>query len=221
MTALPWRAVLFDFDFTLADSSVAIVACIRYAFERLGLPPPSVERILPTVGLSLRDTLRALAGPAYDTRFDEFHRAFVERADQVMTASTRLYPAVPELVRALRARGLDLAICTSKFRYRIVETLTRDGLLDAFALIIGSEDVQQHKPHPEALLLALQHLGCPASQALYIGDSAPDAEAAARAGIAFIGVRTGHTLHEGVARFGALAVLPEIGDLLPWLDEHP
>ncbi len=59
------RAVLFDFDFTLADSSEGIVVCMNHALARLGLPPASADAIRRTIGLDLHTALGILAGEGW------------------------------------------------------------------------------------------------------------------------------------------------------------
>lgn len=212
------RAVLFDFDFTLADASTGIVECINHALEAMGLESAPPESILKTVGLSLRDTLIALRGPEHAARFDEFHDLFVRRADSVMTRSTRLYTATAPTLRALSARGLQVGICTNKYRYRILEVLEREGLRELVHVIVGCEDVAELKPHPEGLWRAAEALGVTMTDTLYVGDSVTDAEAAQRAGAPFVAVRSALTPPEALGRFPLLAMLEDVGLLIPWLE---
>ncbi len=102
---------------------------------------------------------------------------------------------------------------STKFRYRIEAILTRDGLLEAFACIVGGEDVSQHKPHPEGLRLALARLEVAAERALYVGDSAVDAEAARCAGVPFAPVLSGTTPRAAFAGAGARAAVENLADL--------
>jgi len=185
------QAVICDFDFTLADSSLGVVACVNEALTGLGLAPASAERIHATIGLSLPHTLQALTGIAEPALAVAFTRRFVAHADQVMHGLTSLYPWVTETVQALRAAGHRLGIVSSKYRYRIERILAETGLASQFEVIIGGEDVAQHKPDPAGLLLALQRLNLPAPAVLYIGDHPVDAEAASRAGLPFMAVLTG------------------------------
>ena len=69
-----------------------------------------------------------------------------------MVDATRVYPGVPGVLQALQACQLRLGILSTKFRYRIEAVLQREGLRDAFELIVGGEDVTQLKPDPEGLL---------------------------------------------------------------------
>jgi phosphoglycolate phosphatase len=185
------QAISCDFDFTLADSSPGVVACVNEALASLGLPPASAERIHATIGLSLPHTLQALTGIADPAIVTAFTRRFVAHADQVMHGLTLLYPWVAETVLALRAAGQRLGIVSSKYRYRIERILAEGGLASQFEVIIGGEDVSQHKPDPVGFLLALQRLNLPAPEVLYVGDHPVDAEAASRAGLPFMAVLTG------------------------------
>ena len=181
------QAIICDFDFTLADSSLGVVACVNEALAGLGLPPASAERIHAIIGLSLPHTLQALTGIADPTIATAFTRRFVAHADQVMHGLTLLYPWVAETVLALRAAGQRLGIVSSKYRYRIERILAEGGLASQFEVVIGGEDVPQHKPNPAGLLLMLQRLNLPAPEVLYVGDHPVDAEAASRAGLPIYG----------------------------------
>ena len=87
------RAVLFDFDFTLADSSEGVVVCMNHALDRLGLPPAPADAIRRTIGLDLHTALRILAGEEWRwSREEEFVEHFVRKADEVMIASTSFLP---------------------------------------------------------------------------------------------------------------------------------
>ncbi len=69
------QVVLFDFDYTLADSSTAVVECCNAALKGIGLLPAQPERIHRTIGLSLPDTLASLAGEEHRHRAEEFRLA--------------------------------------------------------------------------------------------------------------------------------------------------
>jgi phosphoglycolate phosphatase len=207
------QAIICDFDFTLADSSLGVVACVNEALVGLGLPLASAERIHATIGLSLPHTLQVLTGIADPALAAEFTRRFVAHADQVMHGLTLLYPWVAETVLALRAAGHRLGIVSSKYRYRIERILVEDGLASQFEVIIGGEDVAQHKPDPAGLLLALQCLHLPASEVLYVGDHPVDAEAASRVGVPFMAVLTGTSDTPSFAPYPVHSFLADVSHL--------
>ncbi|RQT01122.1 HAD family hydrolase [Burkholderia seminalis] len=210
---MPVRAVIFDFDLTLADSSAAIVECTEYALHRLGAARATPAQIGAVIGLTLPQMFRSLTGETEAARADAFARHFVARADEIMVPGTRIYPEVPPLLARLREQGLAVAIVSSKFRYRIEAILERNGLQSLVDVLIGGEDVQRHKPDPEGLVLALARLGLPAAAAIYVGDHAVDAQAAERAGLPFVGAVTGMTSFDAWARAGKQAVPAHIGEL--------
>ncbi|WP_323117909.1 HAD family hydrolase [Burkholderia alba] len=212
------KAVAFDFDLTLADSSAAVTECTRHALSEMGMRDVSDARIFAAIGLPLPATFTMLAADPDPARADEFARRFVARADQVMVPMTRLYEDVPALFSRLRAMDVAIAIVSSKFRHRIEAILDAAGMRERVDLIVGHEDVGRHKPHPDGLLLALARLAVPVEHAVYVGDHEVDALAAQAAGIRFIGAVTGTTSHEGWRAQGHQAVgrsIGEIASLLP------
>ncbi|MFL9937032.1 HAD hydrolase-like protein, partial [Paraburkholderia sp. RL18-103-BIB-C] len=122
------EAIMFDFDLTLADSSSGIVECTRYALRTLGVTEVESGRIRSVIGLTLHAMFRTLTGNGEPESADEFARLFVERADEVMVSSTQIYREVPDLFEQLRGQGINVAIVSSKFRYRI------EAILDAAQL---------------------------------------------------------------------------------------
>lgn len=207
------QTILFDFDYTLADSSQGVIDCIGYALRELGLPRVSDEATCRTIGLSLVDTLAALAGTQPDEVSKRFARLFVERADQVMADKTVLLPGVREAVTRLSERGLALGIVSTKYRYRIESILQREGLLTSFAVIVGGEDVTAHKPDPESLRLAIERLEVGPEESLYVGDSVIDAETARRAGVSFVAVLSGMTPREAFGEYAVCAVIETLTEL--------
>ena len=210
----PVQAIIFDFDYTLADSASGVIECINFALDRLGLPLAADTEIRKTIGLSLPDALVMLVGKEHTPHTDEFTRLFVERADEVMTDMTELLDPVPETVAALQNFGIQLGIVTLKYRYRVESVLKRDHLLDAFEVIIGFEDVSEQKPNPTGLLTAMERLNCVRQDCFYVGDSVTDAKTAQRADIDFIAVLSGVTPRVTFDDYDVYAVLEDVSGLL-------
>jgi phosphoglycolate phosphatase len=202
-------ALIFDFDYTLADSSQGVIECIRYALEELDLPPVSDQQACQTVGLSLPDTLYQLTGQRAQS--SAFARLFIERAEEVMSDRTILFEVVPATIGWLKTQGIALGIVSTKYRRRIETILRRDGLLDPFSVIIGGEDVSRHKPDPESLLKAIDALGT--DSVLYVGDSVIDAQTAQRAGVPFVAVLSGTTREGAFAPYNPQCVLADLSEL--------
>jgi len=208
-----FQAVLFDFDYTLADSSRPVFECINFALAGMGLPEASYENVCRTIGLSLPDALARLAGEDHRHLSDGFLKLFLEMADQVMVEKTVLFDKVPETMTKLKDQGLALGIVSTKYRYRIESILARYNSRDIFDVIIGGEDVQEHKPHPGGLLAALQKLDAVVSSSLYVGDSVVDAETAERANVGFIATLTGVTAEKDFNGYPSQGTIKHVSEL--------
>lgn len=211
---LPIQTIIFDFDYTLADSSDGVIECINFALAKLGLPLAADAEIRRTIGLPLPDALTTLVGREYIKHTDEFTQLFTERADEVMVDMSELLASVPETIAALQRLDVSLGIVSLKYRYRIQSILKRDQLLEAFEVIIGAEDVSEHKPNPKALLTAAARMNCDIHNCLYVGDSVTDAKTAQRANIAFVAVLSGVTPRETFEDYDFYAILEDVSELL-------
>ena len=202
-------AVVFDFDYTLADSSRGAAECIRFALSELGLPQITYEEACRTIGHSLPETFRVLTGRTDGA--DAFARLFVERAEAVMADGTVLLEHTRPTIEQLAAAGVALGIVSNKFRRRVEEVLAREQLRQAFDAIVGEEDVAAPKPDPEGLHRAVSSLR--AARAVYVGDSVVDARTAARAGVPFVAVCTGTTPPAAFDQYAPCAVLDDLTEL--------
>lgn len=213
-----YKGLVFDFDYTLGDSTEGIVASANYALERLGYAPAEKEAIRKTIGLHLEETYRVLVkeqgaeGAAAEEA--EFPRLFIEKADEIMTEKSSFYPGVLELIRKWKKQGYKLAIVTTKYSYRIEGILEKYHGKDLFHTIIGGDNVNRPKPDPEGVFKVLELWGMSKEEVLYVGDSLVDARTAQAAGVDFAGVTTGTTTKETLEEYPNIGVFAEL-ELLP------
>ena len=207
------EAIIFDFDYTLADSSEGIFECINYALKSLGLPAASDDEIKKTIGLSLPSTFRKLTDGLNPNGAADFMKHFIKRADEVMAELSYIYDYVPDTLAKLKAAGFPLGIVSTKFRYRINTILRRESLDGLIDLIVGGEDVENHKPDPEGLNIALNGLGLEPTKTFYVGDSPTDAQTASSAGVPFIAVLSGVTGRDGFGDYEPGYTLNNVGEL--------
>lgn len=210
---MQFEAIVFDFDYTLADSSRGVVKCANHALRDLGLPSAAPEAICATIGLSLTDTFLKLAGRQHAPQSQQFAARYKYHADQEMANLTFLYPTVDSLAHFLRQRSIKLGIVSTKFRYRIESILRRDNLEGVFDVIVGGEDVSSHKPDPEGLRRAITDLRCSSHSTLYVGDSTVDAETAVRANVPFLAVLSGVTTGTGFDGYPAIGIVESVSEL--------
>jgi phosphoglycolate phosphatase len=207
----PVRAVLFDFDGTLADSYGAITASVNHVRGLHGLPALPEAEIRGLVGLGLARLMRDVV-PDQDP--DAAAAEYRRHHPTVMETRTRLFPAVAATLAELRSRGLKLAVCSNKavaFTRHLCATLGIAEYLDA---VLGPEDVGgRAKPLPDMLLTALERLGVEPAEAVYVGDMTVDVETARAAGVPVWVVPSGSNDRATLEAAGPDRVLDEFGEL--------
>ncbi len=210
-----YDGILFDFDYTLVDSSKGIVLCAQHAFEHMGFRIKS-DDILDAIGMPLPEKYHHLTGDSEAQGGHRFRQLFMQKQPDVMTDNTHLFPGVADALEGFSSKGVSLGIVSTKTSAPIHELLQRESLSHHFDCVIGGEHVSTHKPDPEGIYLALEALALSAHNAVLIGDSIYDAGAAKNAGIDFIASLTGKTSRsafEAFPKVGALDALQDIFEL--------
>ena len=211
---MKYTTYLFDFDYTLADSSRGIVICFRNVLERHGHTGISDEAIKRTIGKTLEDSFSILSGITTPETLAEYKKEYVKEADTYMTVNTFFFPETVTVLKTLKSQGAQIGIISTKFRFRIREMVDQHFPKDFFDIIIGGEDVKQAKPDPQGIKKALRRLHRRKSETLYIGDSTGDAETAQAAKVDFVGVLNGMTTREELMVYPHRQILDNLS-LLP------
>ncbi len=209
------RAVLFDFDGTLADSYPAITASVNHVRALHGLPPLLVAAVKCHVG---RGPAHLLSHTVSVGDVEANVAAYKAHHPSVLLSGTQLLPGAAEALRALHERGLRLAVCSNKpvaFTRDLVSMLAVASYLDA---VLGPEDVPRPKPAPDMLLAGLSRLGVSAVEALYVGDMTVDIETARAAGMMVWVVPTGSDEPETLRRARPDRMLNDLRQLMELLD---
>lgn len=208
-----YTTYLFDFDYTLADSSRGIIICFRNVLQRHGFTEATDMAIKRTIGKPLEESFSILTGITDAEQLETFRKEYEKEADQYMSINTRLFADTLPTLHKLKKEGARIGIISTKYRFRILEFLKIHLPNDWFDIIIGGEDVKKHKPSPEGLLLAIQKLNVAPEDTLYIGDSTVDAETAAAAGVSFVGVTSGMTRRGELARYPHVKIISHLREL--------
>ena len=172
---------LFDLDGTLIDSIELILTSYRHTLKvHRGIEPPDavwMKGLGTPLWVQFRDWTD---DPAEIEAMVATYRTFNLANHDAMV---RPYDGVVEQVQRLKTAGKTLGLVTSKLRGGALRGLRVAGLETEFDLVVGSDDVQHPKPHPEPVLKALERLGRPAAEAVFIGDSRHDLECGRAAGV--------------------------------------
>lgn len=174
------RAVLFDFDGTLADSFAPITASTNQVRAAVGLPALTVDEIRRHVGLGLPQLMADLA-PGLPVA--EAVSLYGKHHETIMLTQTTLLPGVKDSLAVLHARGYLLGVCSNKrveFTKKLLHALRLD---DMMRVTLGPDDVGVPKPDPAMLIEAMRRLNVSAAETIYVGDMAVDVRAAHAAGI--------------------------------------
>ena len=179
--------VLFDLDGTLIDSGRMIVASFKHAARSvLGVDVPE-ERIRAAVGgPGLIEQMRLLDA----RRVEDLVQAYREH-NEPLHAELASCAGIEDVLVALRSEGRRLGIVTAKRQATIRLAFDVLDLEGFFEVVVGADDTERHKPHPEPILCALERLGAEPEEAAYVGDSPFDVRAAKAAGVHAVAVTWG------------------------------
>lgn len=176
-----FEGVILDVDGTLIDSNDAHAQAFA---EALGVP---FERVRPLIGMGSDRLIPQLIG-RYDAALAERKKAIFKAR---YLASLRPFRKVRELLQALKDRGLRLVAASSAGKDELDALLQVAGAQEYLEAQVDADDAAQSKPAPDIVRAALHKLQLRAERCVMVGDTPYDAEAAARAGVAFIGLRCG------------------------------
>ena len=191
-----YKCIIFDFDGTLADTHEGIIRTYQETIRLLGLPVPSVERITSTIGLELKDGLKAGVDGMTEEQAQEACRIYREIFPTIAIPCIKAFPGVPELMKSLNDKGLRLAIATSRSHHSLDDLARSLGIDGYFEGLFGAEDVKNHKPAPDLVLLILEKLEVKADEALVVGDATYDLLMGKGAGCEVCGVTWGNQSRE-------------------------
>lgn len=187
------KAVLFDFDGTLADTAPDLGHALNRQRIARGLPELSIAQIRPQASAGSRGLLGLgfnikPEDKDYEAMRDEFLNFYTQR----LCHDTCLFPGVEELLDQLEMLNLPWGIVTNKparFAYPLIQML---GLAQRVACVICGDEIANTKPHPEPLLTASNKIATPPAECIYLGDDIRDVQASLAAGMQPVVARYGY-----------------------------
>ncbi|PJE28433.1 Phosphoglycolate phosphatase [Pseudooceanicola marinus] len=181
------RAVVFDLDGTLADTSGDLLAAANACFRSLGagdvLTPGDAGTALRGGRAMLRLGMARLGRDGDEAEIHRLYPVLLEAYAGDIARHTVLYPGAMEAVAALRADGHAVAICTNKPEGLARRLLTELGVLGDFAALVGADTLPVKKPDPEPLREAARRAGADPARCCLVGDSDTDRNTARAAGV--------------------------------------
>lgn len=215
------KTVIFDLDGTLADTSGDLIAAANACFQGLGLGAlldPATD-----AGTALRGG-RAMLKLGF-SRVDGFGEDEIDRQYPILLDAyaqdidthTVLYPRAMDAVDALKSAGYGVGIATNKPEGLAEILLTRLGVRDAFASLVGADTLAVRKPDPEHLFEAARRAGGDPALTCLVGDTATDRNTAKAAGVPSILVTFGPS-GDDMAALAPEALIDDYDALLPTVE---
>ncbi|MEY2777854.1 MAG: hypothetical protein RLY30_1952 [Pseudomonadota bacterium] len=210
--------VVFDWDGTVVDSTLTIAEAIRQSCADLGLPVPSLQEASFVIGLGLHDALAHVApglSPSQVNALTDRYRHHYLSRDQFLTP----FEGIRELLDALTARRLPLAVATGKSRAGLERafdaTRTRHYFVDS-----RCADESVPKPSPDMLLELCEAQAVDPSRVLMIGDTTHDIGMAQAAGAHAVAVSYGAHDRQRLEEAKPLVIMDSVPSLSSWVLER-
>jgi HAD superfamily hydrolase (TIGR01549 family) len=216
------QAVIFDLDGTLVDSNEFHVTAWQRAFHHFGRDF-SREQLHRHIGKGADQYLPALLTEeevrTIGKQIDEYRSKLFQ---QEFLTRVRVFPQVRELFERLAREGKRIALATSGKEKELNHYKKIAGIEDLIDCQTTADDADRSKPAPDIFAASLEKLGNPApGTALAVGDTPYDAEAAAKTGLAAVGVLSSGFTETELREAGMIAIYRDVADLLDHYDSSP
>lgn len=214
------RAVLFDFDGTLADAVGDIAVALNRALSLRGIAPFETDVVRDLVGGgAARLIMRALkAANEVPTELDLAYlkSAFVAAYQSASCDHTQLFPGVEDVLKTLKQDGYRLAVVSNKPHDLLVDVLAKLGIADAFDFVLGAGEEHALKPNSDMLIAAANALDVPLWRTVMVGDSDNDVGAAQAAKCPVVVVNFGYSkqLADSLGADACITAFEELPEVL-------
>lgn len=215
-------AIVFDLDGTLVESAPDLAATTNVLLARRGRRQVELSELRSMVGKGARVMLdkafAATGEPASDAELKQMIPEYLEYYGEHVSDLTLPFPGVIKALDTLKERGCPLGVCTNKFEglsNKLLKALEMDHYFDA---VLGGDTLDIRKPNPEHILETIRRLGGSSDNAVMVGDSNNDIDAAKAGGVASVAVTFGYT-DIPPEKLGADRVISHFDELIPAIDE--
>ena len=186
-----YKAIIFDLDGTLLDTLADLAEGTNYALRVNGFPERTIDEIRRFVGNGARKLIeRAVPDGQIEAALEKVRQDFDIYYKVHCKDHTGPYPGIMEMLQELVQQGYSLGVVSNKPDFAVQE-LIPEYFPGIFASVSGERQGVAKKPAPDLIWEAMKNLQADSSNAVYVGDSEVDLEAAANAGIACISVAWG------------------------------
>ena len=210
------KLVVFDLDGTLINSLEDLADSANWMLLQHGYPTHPVDAYRYFVGDGMRKLIERILPPEErnDVRIEQCKAEFVAYYKIHMEDKTSVYEGITDLLKALKARGLKIAVATNKVHVAVEPLMAKYFPGIQFDSLIGQREGIPVKPAPQIMFDILAQCGCEPSEAFHVGDTATDMQLAHNAGVTPVGVLWGYRPLEELQEAGAKHIIQHPADLL-------
>jgi pyrophosphatase PpaX len=181
-----WTTLLFDLDGTLIDTNDLIISSYEHVLTYYAPDQYSRDDIISWIGVPLADNFSSISSnPSQVEQMIDTYQSHNLANHETLV---REYDGVYDTIKTLYERGFSLGIVTTKRKEAAVKGASMLGLLPFFSTFVTVDDVENPKPHPEPLQIAMTQLNARPEETIMIGDSQFDIMAGKNAGVRTAGV---------------------------------
>lgn len=210
-----FEGIIFDIDGTLTSTNELIFESFRYVANKYFKKSPTDEEILSLFGPPEDVILKDWSGDQFDTVREDYYDFYIK--NHHMAA---LYPGIKEILDLIKERNVTLSIYTGKGRTAAGITLNELGIKKYFDMVVTGEDVKEHKPSAEGILVFIKKFNLSPDKVLMIGDSVSDIKAARGAGVKIASVVWDSLSKDRVLEFGSDFVFYKVSELHHFINEN-
>jgi HAD superfamily hydrolase (TIGR01549 family) len=212
-SALDAQVWVFDVEGTLVDAVMPTLRCWRGTLEMFG-HDASLAELHRLSGMDGKEMLGKLLPRVSATEREELLNRQGARYREDFLVDVPAFPEVRALFEALKRRGRRIALATDCDKDELRRYLDITGIEDLIDAVACGDDVRRGKPAPNLIDIALRRVKAGRKPAVMVGDTPFDAKAARKAGIASIGLLTGHFAARDLFEAGCVAVFRDPAALL-------
>ncbi|MEM3032407.1 MAG: HAD-IA family hydrolase [Nitrososphaerota archaeon] len=210
--------IVFDLDGTLIEFRLELSEAKRRIVETM------LSMGMPAEAVSVKDSIQTLIQKSELHLGVDRSKALKAHVLEIMReyeirAASRSTPrrGVNELLYELKKNGYRLAVATNTHREAAILSLSRAGIIGHLEVVLTRDDVDNLKPRGDVLLKVLELMNTDPADALYVGDSVHDLQAARETGVRFIGIEGGEHSRDDLMAAGCETVLSNPMELLNFL----
>ena len=214
------KACIFDLDGTLTNTLASMTYSVNLTLKEMGLSQITKDQCRMFVGNGARVLIEEslkVSGDPKASRIEEGMKIYGRIFDQNCTYHVTPYEGIPEMLKALKDRGIHLAVLSNKpdrQTVKVVKEIFGDNIFDYAQ---GQKDGIRRKPAPDGVWYLMEQMQVSKEECLYIGDSEVDAATGKNAGLKTIGVLWGFRDRKTLETAGADHLIERPEELLQFV----